>query len=67
MYIRPTTSFLLGAVAGPLIGTVLRPLLREVIKGGLLIAREVQKVADEVKEDYEDMKAEASADLNRQL
>jgi hypothetical protein len=64
-FMRPSTSFLLGAAVGPLLGVVLRPLLREVIRGGVLIAREVQKVADEVREDVQDIKAEVASDADR--
>jgi D-ribose pyranose/furanose isomerase RbsD len=56
---RPIPAFFLGAFLAPLFGSVLRPLLREVVKEGVLLAHEVHKVAQEVREEVEDAKAEA--------
>ena len=52
------------ALAGPLLGKQARPAVRGVIKGGILAGRYVQKVSSSVKEDVQDLAAEASADLD---
>jgi len=57
---RPLPAFLLGAFVAPLFGSILRPLLREVVKGGVLLTHEVKKIAHEVCEEVEDAKAEAT-------
>lgn len=62
--------FLLGAAsvavwkaAAPVIAGTLRPLAREAIKGGIMLGRTVQTLVDEVREELEDIAAEAQADL----
>ena len=57
-------SGLAVAAAAPLLGRSARPAMRGVIKGGLVAGRYVQRVASSVKEDIEDMTAEAKADLD---
>jgi hypothetical protein len=52
------------AVAAPLLGKQARPAVRGAIKGGILAGRYVQKVASSVKEDVQDLSAEAAADLD---
>jgi hypothetical protein len=66
-----TTIFALGAVsvtvwnvAAPIIGGVVRPLLKEAIKGGILLGRQVQTLAEEAWQDVEDLTAEAKAELD---
>lgn len=57
-----------GAVltlAAPTIGRVLRPAIRQVIKGGVASWREVQRASSEVREEFEDITAEARADVDR--
>ena len=63
--------FFLGAASGlaaavfmPLFGRQARPVVRGAIKGGIAAGRYVQKVASTVKEDVQDMTAEAKADLD---
>lgn len=51
------------ALAAPLLGKQARPAVRGVIKGGILAGRYVQKVSSSLKEDVQDLAAEASADL----
>ncbi len=65
-----TAIFALGAasvavwnVAAPVIGGILRPLLKETIKGGILLGRQVQTLAEEAWQDVEDLAAEAQAEL----
>jgi hypothetical protein len=49
----------------PLIGRALRPVLRAVIREGLLIQRQIQAAAQEAWQDVEDITAEAQAELDR--
>ena len=48
----------------PVIGRALRPVLRAVIREGILIQRQVQTVVQEAWQDIEDMTAEAQAELD---
>jgi hypothetical protein len=57
-------SGLAVAIAAPLLGKQARPAVRGAIKGGILAGRYVQRVAVGVKEDVQDLAAEAKADLN---
>lgn len=52
------------AVAAPLLGRQARPAVRGAIKGGLLAGRYLQRVGSSVKEDLQDLTAEAKADLD---
>lgn len=49
----------------PLVGRALRPVLRAIIREGILIQRQVQAAAREAWQDIEDITAEAQADLER--
>jgi hypothetical protein len=57
-------SGLAVAVAAPLLGKQARPAVRGAIKGGLVAGRYFQRVASGVKEDIQDMAAEARTDLD---
>lgn len=50
-------------IVKPLLKQVARPLTREVIKYGLVVGGQIKEIAQEVKEDLEDLTAEASAGL----
>jgi hypothetical protein len=52
------------AAAAPLLGRQARPAVRGAIKGGLLAGRYFQRVGSSVKEDLQDMTAEAKSDLD---
>lgn len=52
------------AVAAPLLGRQARPAVRGAIKGGLLAGRYFQRVGSSVKEDLQDLTAEAKSDLD---
>lgn len=58
-------------LAGVAVGTFARPILRETIKGGILVSNYVQQVAVEARESIEDLTAEAVAEIetkkNRKL
>ena len=66
----PGTMFVVGAAAAailkaaaPVIGSVARPLLREAIKGSILLGRQVQTVVQEAWQEVEDITAEAQAEM----
>jgi hypothetical protein len=66
------TIFLMGMLALPLfkamlplLGRALRPVLRAIIREGILIQHQVQAAAQEAWQDIEDITAEAQADLDR--
>jgi hypothetical protein len=52
------------AVTAPLLGKQARPAVRGAIKGGLLAGRYFQGVASSIKEDVQDLTAEAKTDLD---
>jgi hypothetical protein len=67
---RGTGRFFLGAASGvalavlaPLFSKPLRPLAKGAIKGGIATGRYVQKIAEGVVEDFQDITAEAKAEL----
>jgi hypothetical protein len=64
--------FLLGMISVPLmkvilppIGRALRPVLRGIIREGILSQRRIQAVMQEAWQDVEDLTAEAQAELDR--
>jgi F0F1-type ATP synthase membrane subunit b/b' len=66
-----STYFALGAVVGlsyktviPAIGRALRPVVKETVKGGIVLGQQVQTLVDEAREELEDIVAEAQQDLN---
>lgn len=67
-----TVVFALGALVvpalnavAPVIGNALRPLLKEAIKGGLVVGRSLQTVVQEAWQEVEDLTAEAQAELDQ--
>ena len=64
MFSSRAVIFLVGVVAAPVLGAITRPLARGVIKGGIALKRQVEKMAAEVKEEMQDLAAEAAADLD---
>jgi hypothetical protein len=65
-------AFLLGAAAGgalsssPRVRQGVRNLVRKGIRTGLVIKREVQALVDQVREDLQDLTAEAQAEVDRE-
>lgn len=55
--------FLYGTLAGPVLTHVVRPLAREIIKGGILLGRGVTRLTAEVAEELETLTEEASSEL----
>jgi Protein of unknown function (DUF5132) len=60
--------FLLGAAAAAVLkatgGTVARPVVKNVVKGGILFGRRVQEFASSITEDLQDVTAEASSEID---
>jgi hypothetical protein len=56
--------FLGGVVAAPILKPILRPVAREAVKGGILLTNYVHQVITEVREEVEDLAAEASHELH---
>jgi hypothetical protein len=59
-------SGLAFTVAAPLLSKQARPALREIMKGGLVAGKYIRKTASNLKEQVEDIAAEAKADLDRE-
>ncbi len=64
VFLWGAASGLALAFAAPLLNRQARPVVRGAIKGGILASRYVQKAAAGIKEDVQDMTAEAQADLD---
>jgi hypothetical protein len=61
------SAYFLGAASGvalALFAPVLRPAARSTVKGGIRVARYAKKLASNVKEEFEDIAAEAQAELD---
>jgi hypothetical protein len=58
--------FLAGVATSVAARAILKPLVRETIKGGIIAAREVSKAIEEARADLEDAVAEASAAVDRE-
>jgi Protein of unknown function (DUF5132) len=63
--------FALGAASAaswntisPILGNALRPVLKEVIKTGIIWQKQVQTIAQEAWQDVEDLTAEAKAEID---
>jgi hypothetical protein len=46
-------------------GALLRPVLKTVVKSGIVLGRQVQQFASEVSEDLQDVAAEANAEIDK--
>jgi hypothetical protein len=60
------TTYLLGLASGVVLALNWKPLLKESIKVGVKVGREVKRVSAETLEDLEDAKAEAMHDLEEE-
>lgn len=52
--------YMVGVVTAPLVARVLKPLLRGVVKASVGITLEAKKAAAEVREEFQDIAAEAT-------
>jgi hypothetical protein len=62
------SAYFLGAASGAalaLFAPMLRPVAKSTIKGGIKVGRQAQKVASNIKEEFEDIAHEAQAELDR--
>ena len=65
----PKSVYVWGAASGvalALFAPMLRPAARNAVKGGIKVGRHARKLASSVKEEFQDIAAEAQADLERQ-
>ena len=63
------SAYLWGAASGialAVFAPMLRPTAKTVVKGGIKIGRYAKKVGSNLKEEFEDIAAEAQADLDRE-
>ena len=63
------SAYVWGAASGvafALFAPMLRPAARNAVKGGIRVGRYAKKVASNVKEEFQDIAAEAQADLDRE-
>ena len=62
-------AYLVGAASGlalALAGPLLRPLMRSAVKGGIILGRYARQVGSSMKEEFEDVVAEAEAELDKE-
>ena len=65
----PKGTYLLGAASGvafALFAPMLRPAARNAVKGSIRMGRYAKKVGARMKEEFQDITAEAQADLDRE-
>ena len=65
----PKLAYVWGAASGvalAIFAPMSRPAARNAVKGGIKVGRYAKKVASNVKEEFQDIAAEAQADLERQ-
>jgi hypothetical protein len=62
-------AYLVGAASGlvlTLAAPLLRPVMRSAVKGGILVGRYARQVGSTVKEEFEDIVAEAKTELDKE-
>jgi hypothetical protein len=63
------SAYLVGGASGlalALAAPLLRPVMRSAVKGGILVGRYARQVGSSMKEEFEDIVAEAEADLDKE-
>jgi hypothetical protein len=63
------SAYVWGAASGvafALFAPIFRPAARNAVKGGIRVGRYAKKVGSKVKEEFQDIAAEAQADLDRE-
>jgi hypothetical protein len=63
------SAYLVGAASGlvlALAAPFLRPFMRRAVKGGILVGRYAREVGSSMKEEFEDIVAEAEAELEKE-
>ena len=66
MFVLGAASVTVMKAAAPLIGRVLRPVVRTAVREGILLRRQIEAVTQEVRQDLQDMTVEARGELDRQ-
>lgn len=57
------SPYLIGLVTAPLVGAIIKPLLRGTVKTTVGIGLQVKKLAAEAREEFQDITAEASVEI----
>ena len=63
------SAYLVGGASGvalALAAPLLRPVMRSAVKGGILVGRYARQLGSNMKEEFEDIVAEAEADLDKE-
>ena len=63
------SAYLVGGASGlvlALAAPFLRPVMRSAVKGGILVGRYARQVGSSMKEEFEDIAAEAEAELDKE-
>lgn len=55
-----------GAITAPLLGRAARPLVRQLIKGGIVVQQEVVHIVEGLREELQDITAEARQELGEE-
>jgi Protein of unknown function (DUF5132) len=66
---RRTGAYVMGLASGILLalsGPLLRPIMRSAVKSGILVGRYARQVGSGIKEQFEDIMAEAEAELEKE-
>jgi hypothetical protein len=63
MALKLTLTYFVGIATAPLMGTMVKPLVRGTVKTTIGIGLQVKKLAAEVAEELQDLAAEASVDF----
>ncbi|MDQ3761586.1 MAG: DUF5132 domain-containing protein [Actinomycetota bacterium] len=63
MYPPVVTPYLLGVVTAPLVVRIVRPIVRGTVKASVGLSLEAKKAAAEVRQEYQGLTAEVSADM----
>lgn len=56
---RKLTYFAVGTVVGPIVANILKPFALSLVRNGFVLAYEAKNIAAQVREDVQDMAAEA--------
>jgi hypothetical protein len=55
-----------GAVTAPFLSRATRPLVRQLLKGGILARREIMRITEGLREELQDLTAEAKSELGEE-
>ncbi len=58
------SPYLIGLVTAPLAGAIIKPLLRGTVKLTVGVGLQVKKLAAEAREEFQDLTAEANAEIS---